>query len=80
MPEADGWLVLQRLKSNDMLRTCPIILLTAHQDTAKGRAFGAAGQLIKPVDRDQLLRALRSVHTGSESEHLGNAFLDRAAS
>jgi signal transduction histidine kinase/ActR/RegA family two-component response regulator len=80
VPEADGWLVLQRLKSNDLLRSCPVILLTAHRDTAKGRAFGASGQLIKPVDRDQLLRALRSVRTGTEPEHLGNAFLDRAAS
>ena len=80
VPETDGWVVLQRLKSNDMLRACPVILLTAQQDTAKGRAFGASGHLIKPVDRDQLLRALRSVRTGSEAEHLGNALLDRAAS
>ena len=80
LPETDGWLVLQRLKSNDMLRSCPVILLTAHQDAAKGRAFGASGHLIKPIDRDQLLRALRSVRTGTEDEDLGNAFLDRAAS
>jgi CheY-like chemotaxis protein len=64
-----------------MLRSCPVILLTAHQDAAKGRAFGASGHLIKPIDRDQLLRALRSVRTGTEDEDLGsNAFLDRAAS
>jgi adenylate cyclase len=80
IPEADGWLVLQRLKSNDMLRSCPVILLTAQQDAAKGRAFGAAGHLIKPVARDQLLRALKSVRAGTEVEDLGNAFLDRAAS
>ncbi len=82
MPETDGWVVLQRLKSNDMLRACPVILLTAQQDAAKGRAFGASGHLIKPVDRDQLLRALKSVRAGQEAEDedVGNAFLDRAAS
>ena len=82
MPEADGWVVLQRLKSNGTLRTCPVILLTAQQDAAKGRAFGASGHLIKPVDRDQLLRALRSVRAGPEveDEDVGNALLDRAAS
>ena len=76
VPEADGWLVLQRLKSNEMLRSCPVILLTDSQDTAKGRAFGASGQLIKPIDRGQLLRALKSLRVENEAEEL----LKRAAS
>jgi signal transduction histidine kinase/CheY-like chemotaxis protein len=80
MPEADGWLVLQGLKSSDMLRSCPVILLTAQQDAAKGRAFGASGHLIKTVDRDQLLRALKSVRAGVEDQYLSNTLLDRAAS
>jgi signal transduction histidine kinase/ActR/RegA family two-component response regulator len=80
MPEADGWLVLQGLKSDAMLRACPVILLTAQQDAAKGRAFGASGHLIKPVDRDQLLRALKSVRTGSGDLESGNLRLQRAAS
>jgi signal transduction histidine kinase/ActR/RegA family two-component response regulator len=80
MPEADGWLVLQGLKSNDMLRACPVILLTAQQDAAKGRAFGASGHLIKPVDRDQLLRALKSVRSGPDDQALGSSRLERAAS
>jgi len=80
MPEADGWVVLQGLKSNDMLRSCPVILLTAQQDAAKGRAFGASGHLIKPVDRDQLLRALRSVRSGSDDHEFGSPRLERAAS
>jgi signal transduction histidine kinase/ActR/RegA family two-component response regulator len=80
MPEADGWLVLQGLKSNDMLRVCPVILLTAQQDAAKGRAFGASGHLIKPVDRDQLLRALRSVRSGPDDREFGSSRLERAVS
>jgi signal transduction histidine kinase/CheY-like chemotaxis protein len=80
MPEADGWLVLQGLKSNEALRACPVILLTAQQDAAKGRAFGASGHLIKPVDRDQLLRALKSVRPGPDDQAFGSSQLERAAS
>jgi CheY-like chemotaxis protein len=80
VPESDGWLVLQALKANEMLRFCPVILLAAQQDAGKGRAFGAAGHLIKPVDRDQLLRALKSVRTGNEHQDFGHTFMDRAAS
>jgi signal transduction histidine kinase/ActR/RegA family two-component response regulator len=79
-PDADGWVVLQGLKSHDMLRTCPVILLTSQQDAAKGRAFGASGHLIKPVDRDQLLRALKSVRSGPDDQEFDNPLLDRAVS
>ena len=80
VPEEDGWLVLQALKANEALRACPVILLTAQQDAGKGRAFGASGHLIKPVDRDQLLRALKSVRTGTEQQDFGTALKDRTAS
>ena len=80
VPEADGWIVLQRLKSNEALRTCPVILLSGSQDTAKGRAFGASGHLIKPVDRDQLLRALKNVLAEDEADELVIALRNRAAS
>jgi CheY-like chemotaxis protein len=80
VPESDGWVVLQALKANNILRSCPVILLTAQQDAGKGRAFGASGHLIKPVDRDQLLRALRSVRTGTEHQDLGHTLMDQAAS
>ena len=80
VPESDGWVVLQALKASSILRSCPVILLTAQQDAGKGRAFGASGHLIKPVDRDQLLRALRSVRTGTEHQDLGHTLMDQAAS
>jgi CheY-like chemotaxis protein len=79
-PESDGWVVLQGIKANRDLRTCPVILLTAQQDTAKGRAFGASAHVIKPVDREQLLRALRSVRTHADQHEFGSINLDRAAS
>jgi signal transduction histidine kinase/CheY-like chemotaxis protein len=77
VPESDGWLVLQGLQSNEILRSCPLILLTAQRDAAQGWAFGASAHLTKPVDRSQLLRALKNVRAAPDvDEH----FLDRAVS
>src|SRR5262249_22743253 len=79
-PESDGWLVMQGVKASEPLRSCPLILLTAQQDSAKGRAFGASAHLIKPIGRDELLRALGNVRTEVEDEQLGVSLLERAVS
>jgi signal transduction histidine kinase len=60
MPGTDGWAVLEALKADETLRNCPVILLTTHQDMAKGRTMGAAVHLIKPIDREVLLRTVAS--------------------
>jgi signal transduction histidine kinase/CheY-like chemotaxis protein len=79
VPEGDSWLVLQGLKSSEALRSCPLILVTAEHDSAKGWAFGASAHLLKPVDRRQLLRALKSVR-GADNEGLEKTLLNRAVS
>jgi CheY-like chemotaxis protein len=58
MPEMDGWEVLGALKADEELKTCPVVLLTVNDDVQKGRALGAVGHLMKPIDRDALLRTL----------------------
>ena len=58
MPEMDGWEVLSALKADEQLKTCPVVLLTVSDDVQKGRALGAAGHLMKPINRDALLRTL----------------------
>jgi signal transduction histidine kinase/CheY-like chemotaxis protein len=61
MPEMDGWTMLSKLKADDSLRECPVILLTVSADMQKGKALGAAAHLEKPIDRDILLRTLSRV-------------------
>jgi signal transduction histidine kinase/CheY-like chemotaxis protein len=61
MPEMDGWETLRHLKANEALRKCPVMLLTVSDDLQKGRAAGAAAHLVKPVDRDALLRTVRKL-------------------
>jgi len=58
MPEMDGWEVLSALKADEELKTCPVVLLTVSDDIQSGRALGAAGHLMKPINRDVLLRTL----------------------
>jgi CheY-like chemotaxis protein len=58
MPEMDGWEVLGALKADEELKACPVVLLTVNDDVQKGRALGASGHLMKPINRDALLRAL----------------------
>jgi len=54
----DGWEVLSTLKADEELKACPVLLLTVSDEVQKGRALGAAGHLMKPINRDGLLRAL----------------------
>jgi CheY-like chemotaxis protein len=61
MPEMDGWETLRHLKDHEALRDCPVMLLTVSDDLQKGRASGAAAHMVKPVDRDALLRTVRKL-------------------
>ena len=65
MPDMDGWEVLRTLKAHETLFACPVILLTVSDDVQSGRALGASGHLVKPVDREPLLRMLAQVCSSS---------------
>src|SRR5262249_53641326 len=59
MPNMDGWSVLTALKGDRELAAIPVIMLTIVSDKHMGYALGASEYLTKPVDREQLLAALR---------------------
>jgi signal transduction histidine kinase/CheY-like chemotaxis protein len=67
MPQQDGWDVLNAIKSDEDLRACPVILLTVSDDFQKGRTLGASAHLVKPVDREPLLRALKQLSGAGEN-------------
>jgi FixJ family two-component response regulator len=61
MPGMDGIELLQRMK--EMSVNVPAILITAHDDDRTHQAHlasGAAGLLLKPVDDEVLLQAIRA--------------------
>jgi signal transduction histidine kinase/CheY-like chemotaxis protein len=74
LPGIDGWEVLRILKADAKLSRCPVILLTVSDDVQRGRVLGAKAHLVKPIDRDELLRVVRRhLDRGTPAEEDGHA-------
>lgn len=67
LPVIDGWEATRRLKANPVLRSIPIIALTAHAmsgDEGRARAAGCDAYLSKPINEDLLYAKLRTLLGG----------------
>jgi len=60
MPQVDGWSVLTSLKNTPELANIPVILVSIAGDKGLGFSLGAAASLSKPIDRGELMAALRT--------------------
>jgi PAS domain S-box-containing protein len=58
MPQMDGWAVLSAVKEDAVLAEIPVIMVTIVDNQSIGFSLGAADYLIKPIDRDRLVRAV----------------------
>ena len=58
MPGLNGWQVLQLIRDDPELRASRVVLLTVDDDFNKGQVLGADAHLLKPIDRDALLKCL----------------------
>src|SRR5213075_2410540 len=63
-----GLTVLDRLKHNPATRHVPVQVVSAEDNTHAARAMGAAGALIKPVAREQLVATLKALREKFASE------------
>jgi CheY-like chemotaxis protein len=79
LPGIDGWEVLRRLKADPELAEIPVIIVTIVDSELKGADRGASAHLIKPVDRDLLVKQIEkysenrpsgSVEVGASASHL----------
>jgi DNA-binding response OmpR family regulator len=64
LPGGDGFVVLERLKSNHLLSDIPVIVVTVRnrqEVEEKARRLGAAGYISKPIQVDALMESLQSV-------------------
>lgn len=64
LPDIDGFDVLARLKQHPVLKSIPVIMMTAkatREAVLKGLARGADGYLTKPFDVDVISQAVKSV-------------------
>jgi len=58
LPKLDGWAFITQVKADPVTRVVPIIIVSIIDQKGKGFALGAADYLIKPVQKDDLLRTL----------------------
>jgi CheY-like chemotaxis protein len=61
LPDHSGLTVLDRLKHNPATRHVPVQVISAEDNSRAARAMGAAGTLVKPVDRDALVSTLTAL-------------------
>jgi signal transduction histidine kinase/CheY-like chemotaxis protein len=64
MPGKNGWEALHRLKTTEATVAIPIVIVSGVDDKGRGFALGASEYLVKPVQKEVLLAALK--------KHLGN--------
>jgi signal transduction histidine kinase/ActR/RegA family two-component response regulator len=79
MQQPDGWEALRLIREDRQLRSTKVILLTVDDDFVKGRALGADAHLLKPIDRDALIRCIGSFCPALRTAHKSEAKLPLAA-
>ncbi len=64
MPRVDGLEVLRRIKSDDTLKTVPVVMLTSsreERDLVESYRLGANAYVVKPVGFEQFVDAVREI-------------------
>jgi len=61
MPGKDGWQVLYELKNTPETQDIPVIILSIVDEKQLGFSLGAAEYIVKPIEKDVLLRKLRNL-------------------
>jgi len=64
LPKVGGLDVLRKIRSDERLRTIPVVILTSskeEQDVAEGYSLGANSYIRKPVDFDKFVDAVQQL-------------------
>jgi DNA-binding response OmpR family regulator len=64
LPKVDGLEVLRQIKSDENLRTIPIVMLTSsreEQDVVHSYQLGVNAYVVKPIDFQDFLNAVKEI-------------------
>jgi CheY-like chemotaxis protein len=61
IPKTDGWELLTRLKADQATVSIPVVVVSIIDEPGRGFSLGAADYLMKPVDREVLVRVMQRV-------------------
>jgi len=64
MPKVTGMEVLEKIKSDQHLKSIPVVILTSSKedpDVKKCYALGANSYIVKPVDSDNFFSAIKEI-------------------
>jgi signal transduction histidine kinase/CheY-like chemotaxis protein len=76
MPKMDGWAVLVALHEDPELHEIPVIIVTIIDERQMGFALGATDYLVKPVDRERLMKLLdKHQHHAHNNQSAGHVLI-----
>lgn len=64
MPKVSGMEVLEKIKSDSVLKSIPVVILTSSKedpDLKKAYALGVNSYIVKPVDSDNFFQAMKGL-------------------
>jgi len=64
MPVKDGWQVMKELKRHPICKNIPIIIISITDEKKLGFSMGAVDYFVKPVNKEELIKALEKIPLG----------------
>ncbi len=68
LPDVDGFVVLQQLKSNPLTSGVPVVIVSVLAESEKGFALGAVDYIVKPFVERELLDIVHRVLSRAETD------------
>ena len=59
LPKLDGWAVIGEIKGDPAIAQTPVLIVSVEEERARGFSFGACDYMVKPIEPERLIDAVR---------------------